>query len=93
MAELIRAVKMHEHLISLCRTYEPVFNGSSALQRFKSGNVIEIRNGAMFDFYPGVPHMCCVITLYLHHVLYLFCILTAACATEIFKLAARYIVV
>ena len=30
------------------------FNGGSALQRF---NVIQICNGLMFDFYPGLPHI------------------------------------
>ena len=32
-------------------------NGSSALERFEHGNVIEIRNRIMFDFYPGLPHI------------------------------------
>ena len=32
-------------------------NGSSALERFKHGNVIEIRNRIMFNFYPGLPHI------------------------------------
>ena len=35
----------------------PALNGSSALQRFERNNAIEIRNGIMFDFYPGLPHM------------------------------------
>jgi len=35
----------------------PTPNGSSALQHFEHGNAIEIRNGVMFDFYPGLPHM------------------------------------
>ena len=35
----------------------PPLNGSSALQRFERSNAIEIRNGIMFDFYPGLPHM------------------------------------
>ena len=35
----------------------PALNGSSALQRFERSNVIEIHNGIMFDFYPGLPHM------------------------------------
>ena len=33
----------------------PALNGSSALQRFERSNAIEIRNGIMFDFYPGLP--------------------------------------
>ena len=32
-------------------------NRSYALQRFKHSNAIEIHNGIMFDFYPGLPHM------------------------------------
>ena len=32
-------------------------NGSSALQRFEHGNVVEIHNGIMLDFYLGLPHM------------------------------------
>ena len=32
-------------------------NGSSALRRFERGNALEIRNGIMFDFYQGLPHM------------------------------------
>ena len=36
----------------------PALNGSSALQRFERSNAIEIRNGIMFDFYPGLPQMC-----------------------------------
>ena len=35
----------------------PTFNGRSALQRFERGNAIEIRNGIMFDFYLGLPHI------------------------------------
>ena len=32
-------------------------DGSFALQRFKCSNAVELRNGIMFDFYPGLPHM------------------------------------
>ena len=35
----------------------PTINGRTALQCFKLGNAVEIRNGIMFDFYPGLPHM------------------------------------
>ena len=35
----------------------PALDGSSALQRFERSNAIEIRNGIMFDFYPGLPHV------------------------------------
>ena len=32
----------------------PTLNGSSVLERFKCSSVIEIRNGVMFNFYPGL---------------------------------------
>ena len=35
----------------------PTPNGSSALQRFTRRNALEIRNGIMFDFYLGLPHI------------------------------------
>ena len=35
----------------------PALNGSSTLERFERSNASEIRNGIMFDFYPGLPHM------------------------------------
>jgi len=35
----------------------PTFNRSSALERFKRSYAIEIRNGIMFNFYPGLPHV------------------------------------
>ena len=34
----------------------PALNGSSTLERFERSNVSKIRNGIMFDFYPGLPH-------------------------------------
>ena len=34
----------------------PALNGSSALQCFKLGNVIEMCDGVMFDFPLGLPH-------------------------------------
>ena len=42
----------------------PAPNGSPALQSFEHGNVVEIHNGIMFDFYPGLPHMNLVKYLY-----------------------------
>ena len=27
------------------------------MQRFECGNAFTIRNGIMFDFYPGLPHV------------------------------------
>ena len=35
----------------------PTLNGSFALECFERGNAIKIRNGMMFNFYPGLPHM------------------------------------
>ena len=35
----------------------PTLNGSSTLERFEHSNASEIRNGIMFDFYPGLPQM------------------------------------
>ena len=35
----------------------PALNGSSTLERFERSNASEIRNGIMFDFYPGLPHI------------------------------------
>ena len=35
----------------------PALNGSTALQRFEHNNAVDIRNGIMFDFYPGLPHV------------------------------------
>ena len=35
----------------------PALNGSTALQHFERGNAVKIRNGIMFDFYPGLPHI------------------------------------
>ena len=32
-------------------------NESSTLERFEHSNASEIRNGIMFDFYPGLPHL------------------------------------
>ena len=34
-------------------------SGSLALQHVKFSNVLEIRNGIIFDFYPGLPHIDC----------------------------------
>ena len=35
----------------------PALNGSSALQHFERSNIVKIRNGIMFNFYPGLPHI------------------------------------
>ena len=51
----------HMHLVHLyVNTYtrmSSALNRRSALEWFECGNAIEIRNGIMFDFYPGLPHM------------------------------------
>ena len=43
------------HIHTACMS--PALKGSSALECFEGGNVIEIRNGIMFDFYTGLPHI------------------------------------
>ena len=35
----------------------PTLSRSSALQRVKVGDALEIRNGIIFDFYSGLPHI------------------------------------
>ena len=35
----------------------PTHNGNTALQYFERGNALEIRNGIMFDFYPGLTQI------------------------------------
>ena len=42
----------------------PGLNRSSVLECFKRGNVIEMRNGIMFNFYLGLPHMYCMNSLF-----------------------------
>ena len=47
----------------------PALNGSSVLECFERSNAIEMRNGIMFDFYPGLPHIiklraCCSTSLH-----------------------------
>ena len=36
----------------------PTRNESTVLQRFECSSVIEMRNEIMFNFYPGLPHLC-----------------------------------
>ena len=43
----------------------PTLNGSFALQCFKRGNTVRLRNGIMFVFYPGLPHMLCCLGILL----------------------------
>ena len=51
---------LHE-LVSYSCIYEvrmsPALNGSSTIRRFKHSNAIEIREGIIFDFYTGLPHI------------------------------------
>ena len=35
----------------------PTLSGSLALQCVKLSDALEIRNGIIFDFYPGLPHV------------------------------------
>ena len=35
----------------------PTCNRTTALQRFERSTMIEMRNGVMFDFYLGLPHV------------------------------------
>ena len=35
----------------------PALNGNTALQCLECGNMIEIHNKIMLDFYPGLPHI------------------------------------
>ena len=35
----------------------PTLNASTMLKHFECGNAVEMRNGIMFDFYPGLPHI------------------------------------
>ena len=44
--------------VNTCAHMSPAaLNRSSALECFERGNAIEIHNGIMFDFYPGLPHL------------------------------------
>ena len=43
------------HVYTVCMN--PTLNRSSALQRVKLSDALEIRNGIIFDFYSGLPHM------------------------------------
>ena len=41
-----------------CCIFRPRYHIQSAIARnFECGNAVEIRNGIMFNFYPGLPHM------------------------------------
>ena len=49
----VNVVSIHEFTQCIMSA---ALNGSSALERVECGNAIEIRNGIIFDFYPGL-HM------------------------------------
>ena len=36
----------------------PALNRNTALQHFKRSNAVMIHNRIMFNFYPGLPHLC-----------------------------------
>ena len=46
----------------LAACMSPALNGSFALQHFECGNAVEMYNGIMIDFYPGLPHMYAMCT-------------------------------
>ena len=52
-----------DYLINLHSAMSPTLNGSAALQHFEHDKTVEICNGMMFDFYPGLPQMLCTFTL------------------------------
>ena len=47
--------------IDSCRRYalrvSPALNGRSEILHFECSNAIEICDGLMFNFYPGLPHI------------------------------------
>ena len=55
---LIRTAKMNEYLMSLCSTcMSPTLDGSFALQHFEHCIMVEMYNGIVLNYYPGLPHM------------------------------------
>ena len=54
-----------KHVLCKCGNYRrnytsrlsPTLNGSLEIQRFECSDAIEIRDGIMFDFYAGLPHI------------------------------------
>ena len=41
----------------------PALSECFALQRFERGNVVELCNGILFDFYMGLPHIECLVSV------------------------------
>ena len=60
----------------------PTLNGSSVLQCFKRDNAIEIRNEIMFDFYPGLPHVCMFLGQLVQYPLCIVAIVTTCAQSE-----------
>ena len=68
----------------------PALNGSSALEHFEHSSAIEIRNGILFNFYPGLPHVyyryaqstdAICTTSIVHEARYVVCLLTTHICT------------
>ena len=53
--------RAHMHYVDLSNVHasmlciSPALNRSTVLQHFEHDNTIEIRNGVVIDFYPGLP--------------------------------------
>ena len=47
----------HIDAITYVARMSPALNGSSEIRRFEHAYAIEIRDGIMFVFYPGLPRM------------------------------------
>ena len=71
----------------------PALNGSSALEHFEHSSAIEIRNGILFNFYPGLPHVyyryaqstdAICTTCIVHKARYVVCLLTTHMYLELF---------
>ena len=52
LCELMNTYSAHLHSVL------SVLNGSAVLERYEYGNAIKIQNEIMFNFYPGLPHIC-----------------------------------
>ena len=66
-------------------------SGSLALQRVKLGDALEIRNGIIFDFYSGLPHLYIYIFIYMvrAYSVYIY-ILPHLCAMQYFHIACWF---
>ena len=56
-----RGSNARHNCVDSCRIHtarlSPALNGSSEIRRFERSDAIEIRNGIIFNFYTGLPHM------------------------------------